>query len=57
MDIKLGDREIIQNYVGGNLKKRVCTRDLRVDGKLILMWTLKKWALSPELDRTDSGRV
>jgi hypothetical protein len=57
LDIKLGDREIIQNYVGGNLKKRVCTRDLRVDGKLILMWTLKKWALSPELDRTDSGRV
>jgi len=33
----------IQNSVEGNLKERDCKRDLRVDGKLILMWTLKEW--------------
>jgi len=48
---------ITQNSVGGNLKERDCTRDLRVDEKIILMWTLKEWVLSPELDRTGSGYV
>jgi hypothetical protein len=29
--------------LGGNLKETDCTRDLRVDGKTILMWMLKEW--------------
>jgi hypothetical protein len=36
-------RGVIQNVVEGNLKERDCTRGLRVDGKSILMLTLKEW--------------
>jgi hypothetical protein len=38
-----GRREVYTGFWWGHLRERDCLKDVRIYGRIILKWTLKKW--------------